>query len=209
MSDIRELLGNNARWAEKMRKESPGLFERTAKGQRPRYFWLGCCDSRVHPTHILGLGPGEVFIHRNVGNLVFQNDTNLNSALQFAVDFLKVTDILLSGHTNCGAAARSRQLEDLVPLDNWLKPLESLWKKNKQLIEELPEHKQADKVAEINVYYQMANLCRSPVVSRAWERGENLTLHGLMYELESGTLRELNLKIDSGQAAKSFLANLA
>lgn len=197
MSDPNELLERNRAWATKIKAEEPDFFAQLARAQQPQYLWIGCADSRVPANEILGLIPGEIFVHRNVANVVVHTDLNCLSVLQFAVDLLKVKHVLVVGHYGCagvGAALLNRRL-GLV--DNWLRHIQDIRLKHAVYLETQPEETRAERLVELNVIEQVTNVCQTTIVQDAWERGQDLTIHGWTYALQDGLMRELGMSISN------------
>lgn len=197
MSDPNELLERNRAWAAKIKAEEPDFFAQLARAQQPQYLWIGCADSRVPANEILGLIPGEIFVHRNVANVVVHTDLNCLSVLQFAVDLLKVKHVLVVGHYGCagvGAALLNRRL-GLV--DNWLRHIQDIRLKHAVYLESQPEESRAERLVELNVIEQVTNVCQTTIVQDAWERGQDLTIHGWTYALQDGLMRELGMSISN------------
>lgn len=193
---LHKLLARNAAWAAAKRAESPGWFEALAKGQAPSYFWIGCSDSRVPENVVGGLDPGEIFVHRNVANLVHSTDINLLSALEFAVDVLGIREIVVCGHTGCGgvAAATGGLVEGLA--DHWLESVRRLARRNAEDLAALPDGPaRNDRLAELNVIEAVARLAETPIVQRAWRQGVPLSVHGLMYHLREGEMQNLDVTV--------------
>jgi carbonic anhydrase len=194
------LLDNNARWAEGETADDPHYFQRLSTHQNPEYLWIGCADSRVPANEIIGLDPGEVFVHRNVGNVVVHTDMNCLSVIQYAVDILKVKHIIICGHYGCGGVIAAMENTQHGLIDNWLRHIKDIYQKNKQevdAIENLPQRKA--RVCEINVLEQMANVCYTTIVQNAWQRGQELAVHGWVYGLQDGLVKDLGVIIDNPQ----------
>ncbi len=189
---IDQLLQNNARWAERIKTASPDFFAQLARQQAPEYLWIGCSDSRVPANDIVGLLPGELFVHRNVANLVVHTDLNCLSVIQYAVDVLKVKHIIVCGHYGCGGikAAIDKKRHGLI--ENWLRHIEDVYTKHEQEFDrQMNEEQRADRLCELNVLEQANNVCRSTIVRDARERGHDLTVHGWIYRLDDGILSVL------------------
>ena len=197
MSDPNELLERNRTWAANIKSEDPEFFERLARAQQPQYFWIGCADSRVPANEILGLIPGEIFVHRNVANVVVHTDLNCLSVLQFAVDLLKVKHVLVVGHYGCAGVAGALLNRRLGLVDNWLRHIQDIRLKHAEYLETQPEESRADRLVELNVIEQVMNVCQTTIVQDAWERGQDLTIHGWTYALQDGLMRELGMSISS------------
>lgn len=191
MNPISYIFERNAQWARERTDADPRFFERLAKQQSPELFWIGCSDSRVSANVIAGLDPGEVFVHRNVANLVYSADLNCMSVLQYAVEVLRVKHIILCGHYGCGGVRAALAGCDGL-IDYWLEPVKELARHHAEALAALPsETARIDYLCEANVRSQVKNLAHAPIVRRAWEAGQDLTLHGLIYGLDQGLLHDL------------------
>ena len=198
---LKDLLQNNKDWADRVRREDPDFFKRLSRQQAPKYLWIGCSDSRVPANQILGLDPGEVFVHRNVANLVVHTDLNCLSTIQFAVDMLKVEHILVVGHYGCGGVHAGLMGTRVGLADNWLRHVADVAQKHMRLIEVIDtESMRHARLCELNVIEQVINLCQTTVVQDAWARGQALSVHAWIYGLHDGLVRQLGLNIDSPQA---------
>ena len=191
MQTLEHLFENNRRWAEGVVKEDPRFFARLEEQQKPQYLWIGCSDSRVPANQITGLRPGEIFVHRNVANVVVQTDFNLLSVVQFAVDILQVKHIIVCGHYGCGGveAALKNTRHGLV--DNWLRHIQNLARRRADELEGLSAKDRLDPLCEMNVLAQAKNLGRSTVLQDAWDRGQEVEIHSWIYRLADGHLRSL------------------
>ncbi len=195
---LEDLLRNNRSWAERVRLDDPGFFERLSRQQAPKYLWIGCSDSRVPANQILGLDPGEVFVHRNVANLVVHTDLNCLSSIQFAVDLLKVEHILIVGHYGCSGVHASLTGSRVGLADNLLRHVGDVAQKHAALLDALePGSMRHQRLCELNVIEQVANVCQTTVVQDAWTRGQTLTVHGWIYGLHDGKVRQLGLDAGS------------
>jgi carbonic anhydrase len=194
MPDIKTLLENNARWSADVSRREPEFFRQLAQQQAPEYLWIGCSDSRVPANQITGLAPGEVFVHRNVSNLCLNTDINLLSVLQYAVDILKVKHIIVCGHYGCGgvqAALRGR-VEGVI--DYWLNNIRDIYRRHrKAFAPELTQEQQTDLLCELNVIEQVSNLSHCGIVTEAWNRGQDLTVHGWIYGIRDGVIKDLRI----------------
>lgn len=197
MSDLSPLFDHNRTWAREIVQRDPGFFERLAAQQVPRYLWIGCADSRVPANQILGLDPGEVFVHRNVANLVVHTDFNCLSVVQYAVDVLKVTDIIVCGHYGCGGVLAALGHQSLGLIDNWLRNIRDVARRHEAELAALAETQRGTRLCELNVMQQVENLGHTNLIQDAWARGQSLTIHGLIYSLRDGLLRDLDVNIDS------------
>ena len=193
MKDISTLISNNEIWSKMLVKEDPGFFERLAKAQKPRFLWIGCSDSRVPAERLTGLEPGEIFVHRNVANLVIHTDLNCLSVVQYAVDVLEVEHIIICGHYGCGGVQAAVENPELGLINNWLLHIRDIWLKHNALLSELPQEKRLDTLCELNVMEQVYNLGHSTIMQSAWKRGQNVTLHGWAYGIHGGLLRDLDV----------------
>jgi len=201
---MENLFKKNREWVETIRAEDPHFFEKLSKQQTPEYLWIGCSDSRVPANQITGMLPGEVFVHRNVANLVVHTDLNCLSVLQFAVDYLKVKHIMVVGHYNCGGVHAAVQNDKLGLIDNWLRHLQDGQNKHYKAIEKIEDMQaREDKVCEINVVEQALNVCETTVVQDAWARSQNLTVHGWIYGLKDGLLRDMGLTVNNAETLYS------
>ena len=219
-NELHNLFANNRRWAAAIRERDPAFFETLARQQSPEYLWIGCSDSRVPANEIIGLLPGEVFVHRNVANVVVHTDLNCLSVLQFAVDVLNIKHVMVVGHYGCGGVAAALRNRKLGLADNWLRHVQDVQKKHAATYAHThPVGDDAllvDRLCELNVIEQVQNACQTTVVQDAWERGQELTVHGWIYRLQDGELRDLcataagPAEVDSAiQTAIARLAPLA
>jgi carbonic anhydrase len=191
MDSIETLIENNAIWADRMRRSDPDFFTRLAQQQSPRYFWIGCSDSRVPANQITGLPPGEVFVHRNVANVVQETDFNVLAVLQYAVDVLKVSNVIVCGHYGCGGVKAALENFRHGIIDNWLAPIRSLTRVHKDELAELEDVSKFDRLCELNVLSQARHVARTTIVEDAWERGQELAIHSWIYRLDQGILTPL------------------
>ncbi len=191
MHTLAHLLENNRRWAASMEEERPGFFAALAEQQAPRILWVGCSDSRVPANQITGLDPGEVFVHRNVANIVGHADLNALSVVQYAVEVLKVEHIVVCGHYGCGGIQAALSDQRLGLIDNWLLNVKDVRWKHRAAIDRLDEAAQLRRLCELNVIEQVANVCHTSFVVEAWQRNQTLSVHGWIYELSDGLLRDL------------------
>jgi len=195
--DISELFKNNRAWADQMTAEDPEFFRKLAQLQAPQYLWIGCSDSRVPANQITGLMPGEVFVHRNIANMVVHTDLNCLSVIQFAVDVLKVRHIMVVGHLGCGGVGAALEGKRLGLIDNWLRHIQDVADLHRTLLDAAPQEKRADRLCALNVIEQAANVARTNIVQDAWASGRALTLHGWVYSLADGVLRDTGLSASS------------
>ena len=193
---VADLLANNRAWAEGQTKADPGFFKRLVSQQTPAYFWIGCSDSRVPANEIVGMDPGEMFVHRNVANLAPSQDANFLSTLQYAVQVLKVSHILVVGHYGCGGVLAALNNLRLGLIDHWLSPIRSLVREHADELLALPTVKaQHDRLCELNVLRQVENVATNPFVLDAWDKGADLTVHGWCYSIENGLVTDLDARV--------------
>ena len=196
MRNLRQLFDNNRAWAERIRAQDPQFFEKLSRQQSPEYLWIGCSDSRVPANEIVGLLPGELFVHRNVANLVVHTDLNCLSVMQFAVDILKVRHIIVCGHYGCSGVRAAFRRERIGLSDNWLRHVQDVRQKHEHRLAETGADAAAgDRLCELNVIEQVAHVCQTTIVRDAWERGQELAIHGWVYGLQDGLLRDLNTTV--------------
>ena len=197
-----ELFENNRAWAAKMLREDPEFFTRLSRQQAPQYLWIGCSDSRVPANQIVGLLPGEMFVHRNVANVVVHADLNCLSTIQFAVDVLKVRHIIVCGHYGCGGVLAALRDDHVGLVDNWLRHVQDVRAKHKAEVDALPtEAERHARLAELNVMEQVINVSNTTVVRDAWIRGQQVAVHGWVYDLTDGLLRDLGVYATSDEDA--------
>lgn len=198
MEELSQLFENNRTWSEEIRRSEPDFFLELSRQQAPSYLWIGCSDSRVPANQIVGLLPGEVFVHRNIANLVVHTDLNCLSVMQFAVDMLKVPHIIVCGHYGCSGVQAALRRDRLGLSDNWLRHVQDVRQKHESLLARTANETEAcSLLCELNVIEQVANVGQTTIVQDAWERGQALTVHGWVYGLKDGLLRNLNISTDS------------
>lgn len=195
MPHIKELLENNKKWAAELVERDPEYFERLASQQKPEYLWIGCSDSRVPANVIVGMDPGEVFVHRNVGNQVIQTDFNSLSVIEYAVHQLQVSHILVVGHYGCGGVGAAMETCRHGIVDHWLHPIKDIYREHKNAIGHLPHAQQHDRLCELNVIEQVHNLSENHIIQEAWSKGQKLSIHGWIYSLHDGIAHDLNVTI--------------
>ncbi|BET27519.1 carbonic anhydrase [Limnobacter thiooxidans] len=197
-TDLSHLLDANRTWASAQIDKDPEFFKRLENQQSPEYFWIGCSDSRVPANTIVNLQPGEVFVHRNVANQVFHGDLNGQSATQFAVEILKVKHIIVCGHYGCSGVRMAMRGDRMGLADAWVRPIHQLARRHNLLSNDSPQEQQyLNQLCELNVIEQVKHLCESTIIEDAWERGQNLTVHGWVYSLKDGLVRNLQISISS------------
>ncbi len=213
MRRLDDLLANNRNWAEGVRDKDPEFFTRLATQQFPEYLWIGCSDSRVPANQIVGLLPGTVFVHRNVANLVITTDLNCVSVMQYAVDVLKVKHIIVCGHHGCGGVQAALGNARLGLIDNWLRHVQDVRDRHQALLDTVTAPlAKAERLCELNVIEQVAHVCRTTIIQDAWTRGQDVTVHGWIYSLKDGLIRDLEMTVGSldefGPAYKAALEHV-
>jgi carbonic anhydrase len=194
-TQLTDLFARNREWAALMERQRPGFFTGLKTQQKPRYMWIGCSDSRVPANEIIGLAPGEIFVHRNVANLVVHSDLNALSTIQFAVERLKVAHVMVVGHYGCSGVQAALEGARIGLADNWLRHVQDVRDRHRHLLEVLPEHGRADALCELNVIEQVVNVAQSTVLQDAWSRGQDVTLHGWVYGLHDGLIQDLHMTV--------------
>lgn len=191
-----EMKRRNRAWAEAVRHEDPGFFDRLAEQQTPEILWIGCSDSRVPANQITGMAPGEVFVHRNIANLVLHADINCQAVIQFAVEALKVKHVIVCGHYGCGGVRAAMESKDYGLLHNWLRNIKDLHRVHEEEIAAIAdEHQRIDRLCELNVAAQVRNLAHSSTVQNAWGQGQPLAIHGWIYSIRDGLIRDLEVDL--------------
>lgn len=206
MSKISDLIGKNLSWADHITQENPDFFNQLAEGQSPDYLWIGCADSRVPATQIVDLAPGDLFVHRNVANLIIHSDLNSQAVVQYAVEVLKVKHIIVCGHYGCGGVQAALQNQNLGLIDNWLLHIRDTFRRFKDEIEAISnEEERVNKLCERNVQAQVYHLANNTFVQKAWKNGQDLSVHGWIYSLKIGQIKDLDLTVSSAdQASTAF-----
>src|SRR4051812_41131087 len=204
MRTLRHLFDNNAAWARRLRDQDPEFFVKLSQQQFPSYLWIGCSDSRVPANEIVGLLPGELFVHRNVANVVVHTDLNCLSVLQFAVDVLKVGHVIVCGHYGCGGVKAALADEKLGLIDNWLRHVQDVARQHASALESLDAAARLDRLCELNVLEQARHVCETTVVQDAWGRGQTLHVHAWIYGLHDGRLRDLGFTEPAGARAAAL-----
>jgi len=203
---LKPLLENNRRWVQGVTDKNPEHFQRLAKQHDPKYLWIGCSDARMPANELVGLAPGEVFVHRNIANLVNSSDMNVLSVIEYAVQVLKVEHIIVNGHYGCGgvnAALSPNSAPDMV--EHWIRPVKKYLQRFKPQVEGMSDKARANKLCEVNVVEQVRNICHVPVVQKAWRDGQSLTVHGLIYNIEDGILHDLGVSISDAETDQEFV----
>ncbi len=197
MGNLNHLFENNRKWANDVLADDPDFFKVLSKQQSPKYLWIGCADSRVPANEIVGLRPGELFVHRNVANIVGHTDLNCLSVIQYAVEVLKIEDIIVCGHYGCGGVQAAYRNLTLGLIDNWLRHTQDVMHKNAGILNAITDEAAAvNKLCELNVVEQVVNVCQTTIVQQAWENGRSVAVHGWIYGIENGLLRDLRVSID-------------
>lgn len=205
MHQLQHLLDNNQRWSAARTAQDPAFFARLAQQQTPDYLWIGCADSRVPANVIIGLDPGQVFVHRNIANLVVHTDMNCLSVLQYAVDVLRVKHVIVCGHYGCGGVAAAMSDHSHGLIDNWLRHIKDVYYDHCSELEAIADGSaRADRLSEINVAQQVANVCYTTTVQGAWQRGQPLAVHGWIYGLADGRINDLGVTIDGPEQIRSL-----
>jgi len=196
MPRLADLLENNRQWSEGVRRRDAGFFDRLSRQQAPRYLWIGCADSRVPANEIVGLMPGELFVHRNVANVVVHSDLNCLSVLQYAVEVLRVEHVIVCGHYGCGGVEAAWKRTPLGLIDNWLRHVQDVADRHQaRFTRGMTDGHSVDRLCELNVLEQAANVCRTTIVQDAWRRGQQLQIHGWIYRLQNGLIHDLGLSV--------------
>ena len=204
MAGLEELFDRNRAWAAAMVADDPRFFTDLAERQKPEYLWVGCSDSRVPANQIVGLAPGDVFVHRNVANVVVHTDLNFLSVLQYAVDILRVRHVIVCGHYGCGGVTAALTGARHGLIDNWLRHVADVAERYEDELAALPEPERVDRLYELNVVDQVENICETTIVGDAWARGADVTVHGVVYSLRDGLLRDLGVSISDAAAADAL-----
>lgn len=200
---LEDLFAHNREWAARMERERPGFFTSLRSQQSPKYMWIGCSDSRVPANQITGLEPGEVFVHRNVANVVVHSDLNALSTVQFAVERLKVSHVMVVGHYGCSGVQAALEGARIGLADNWIRHIQDVRDRHRDLLEKIPEHARHDALVELNAIEQVVNVAQSTVLLDAWGRGQPVTLHGWVYGVHDGLLKDLQMTVDSQDGLES------
>ena len=211
MRSLAHLFENNRAWSERIRRSDPTFFERLSRQQRPRYLWIGCADSRVPANEIVDLAPGELFVHRNVANIVVHSDLNCLSVMQFAVQVLQIEHIIVCGHYGCSGVSVALQDQRVGLADNWLRHVQDVHAKHDSKVNSLADPAgRIDRLCELNVIEQVANVCQTTIVRDAWAAGQELSVHGWVYGLKDGLIRDLRTTVSApGEAGSAYLTAIA
>ncbi|GAM28681.1 hypothetical protein SAMD00019534_118570, partial [Acytostelium subglobosum LB1] len=208
--EVDQLIENNHAWSKRMTLEDPNYFQQLAESQKPNFLWIGCSDSRVPAEKLTCLGPGELFVHRNVANLVIHTDLNCLSVIQYAVEVLKVEHIIICGHYACGGVAAAFDNPDLGLINNWLLHIRDICAKHKKILADLPRKRMLDVLVELNVVEQVNNLGHSTIMQSAWRRGQKVGIHGWVYGIHDGYLRDLEITAHSPESLeKNYVESIS
>jgi carbonic anhydrase len=202
MASINDLFAHNRAWAAQMERERPGFFTSLTKQQKPKFMWIGCSDSRVPANQITGLEPGEVFVHRNVANVVVHSDLNALSAIQFAVEMLKVEHIMVVGHYGCGGVMAALHGERIGLADNWIRHIQDVRDRHRGILENIAPERRADTLVDLNVIEQVVNISVSTVMVDAWAKNQKVTLHGWAFGVHDGLLQDLGMTVNSADSVE-------
>jgi carbonic anhydrase len=197
LKDLKHLFDNNQEWAKGILKKDPDFFTKLSKQQAPEILWIGCSDSRVPANEIINLPPGEVFVHRNIANVVVHTDLNCLSVIQFAVDVLKVKHIIVCGHYGCGGIKASMEDKNHGLIDNWLRHIKDVSRFNAEQLNAVENDKKFDLLCELNVIEQVKNVANTTIVKKAWKKGAELSIHGWVYGIDNGIIKDLNTTIST------------
>jgi len=209
-TELQELLDSNRLWAHKMEARSPGFFTGLLQQQAPQYLWIGCADSRVPANELVDLAPGELFVHRNVANVVVHSDLNCLSVIQFATDVLRVKHIIVVGHSNCGGVRAALQDMRIGLADNWIRHVQDVRNRHQPWLDSVDEANRVDALCDLNVVEQALNVCQTTIVQDAWQRGQEVVVHGWVYGLHNGLLEDLSMTVASSEdVLPSYEAALA
>ena len=197
MNKLTTLFKNNKAWAEQQTQRDKEFFSRLSKQQSPEYLWIGCSDSRVPANQIIDLPPGEVFVHRNIANVVVHTDLNCLSVIQFAVEVLKVKHVIVCGHYGCGGVQAAMEDKQHGLIDNWLQHIRDVIRLHEDELNQLSDHQRCDRLCELNVIEQVRHVCSTTTIQNAWRQGNDLTVHGLIYSINNGILKDLDTSLSS------------
>lgn len=207
MKTLNNIFEKNKKWASEIRDNSPEFFSQLAEQQTPDYLWIGCSDSRVPANQLMDLPPGEVFVHRNIANIVVHTDLNCLSVIQYAVEVLKVKHIIICGHYGCGGVKAAMEDEQHGLIDNWLRHIKDVSRFNAHKLEDLTEEEKFDRLCELNVIEQVKNVSNTTIVQNAWHEGKDLSIHGVVYNLKDGILKDLDTTVFSMEGLDQLTNN--
>ena len=208
MRVLEHLFDNNKQWAERIKADDPDFFNNLSKQQKPECLWIGCSDSRVPANEIVGLMPGKMFVHRNIGNVIVHTDLNCLSVIQYAVEVLQVKHIIVCGHYGCGGVAAAMENREHGLIDNWLRHIKDVYRYHREYIDSIQDKQEKlDALCELNVIEQVTNICHTTIVQNAWNSGSTLSIHGWIYSIKNGILKDLNVCITNAEEMSSILQN--
>jgi carbonic anhydrase len=207
MSDLQHLFAHNRAWASEMERQRPGFFAGLTQQQKPKYMWIGCSDSRVPANQITGLEPGEVFVHRNVANVVVHSDLNALSAIQFAVEMLKVEHIMVVGHYGCGGVLAALNGTRVGLADNWIRHIQDVRHRHRGVLENIAPSARGNALVDLNVIEQVVNVCVSTVMTDAWAKGQRVSVHGWAYGVHDGLLQDLRMTVDDPERLETLYSD--
>ena len=208
MKTLKYLFDRNLEWATTIKEKDPEFFSLLSKQQTPEYLWIGCSDSRVPATQIVNLPPGEIFVHRNIANVVVHTDLNCLSVMQFAVEALRVKHIIVCGHYGCGGIKAAMENQEHGLIDNWLRHIKDVSRFNSEKLKGLKQDEKFDLLCELNVIEQVTNVCNTTIVRNAWRKGAVLSVHGWIYNIENGILKDLDACITSSEQLEEKCKNV-
>lgn len=210
MNDLKHLLEQNRIWAARIKRDDPQFFSKLAEIQTPEYLWIGCSDSRITPDASLSMQPGELFVHRNIANLVIYSDMNCLSVIQFAIEGLKVKHVIVCGHYGCGGVLAAMDDAKFGLIDNWLRHIQDMMRRYELVLDPIVDrNSRLDKLCELNVIEQVVNASETTVVRSAWERGQGVTVHGWVYSLADGIYRDMNVSVESEDELETLRQTMA
>ncbi|MBD3755654.1 MAG: carbonate dehydratase [Gammaproteobacteria bacterium] len=202
------LLNNNQQWVDEVNAARPNFFSTLSAQQKPEYLWIGCSDSRVPANELVKMDPGTIFVHRNIANLVNSSDMNVLSVIQYAVEVLKVKHIIVNGHYGCGGVMAAMEETNPDLIDHWIRPIRKYYRRAQQELDAMPYEQRVNRLCELNVMEQVRNICHIPAVKKAWKKGQELCIHGFIYDIKDGRLHNLNVSIcDLDAAEQAVLRN--
>lgn len=205
MEELQILFENNLNWAKRNISRDPDYFARMSQDQRPHYLWIGCSDSRIPANEVVGLEPGELFVHRNLANLVIHTDVNCLSVLQYGIDFLQIKHVIVCGHYGCGGVQAAMRNSQVGLADNWLRNIRDVYDRSKKELDAISDQTERyNRLVELNCRQQVLNVCHTTIVQNAWARGQSVTVHGWVYDLASGTLKDMHCCVSSCEQLESI-----
>lgn len=202
---IQQLFDNNEEWIKEVNANNPGFFSSLVAQQTPEYLWIGCSDSRVPANELVKMDPGTIFVHRNIANLVNSSDMNVLTVIQYAIEVLKVKHIIVNGHYGCGGVTAALKAHNPGLIDHWIRPIRKYYQHHRQELEPLNEKDKVNRLCEINVVEQVRNIAHIPAVRHAWENGQELAIHGFIYDIKDGRLHNLHVTVDSPEKAEKAI----